>query len=374
VNILFLGKRFYTNKDALSERFGRIFHLPMEWSNAGNDVRLWLVDYHTREALDTRAGQLSIWSSPAASLRSVACLFRSLRRRPEVLVASGDCYIGLLGWLIARATRARFVFDVYDKYDAFAGYVRPLGWDLFGFLRRHADLLLFSSAPLARSLGQDPDAGGATLVPNGVDEAAFRPMPRAVCRNELGLDADAVLIGYFGGMEPDRGVADLILAIERLREAGSPARLLVCGKEHSSTPLDRDWIVHRGMVPHADMPKYVNAADVVAIPYRLSPFMDMGSSCKIAEYLMCQRPIVSTRTPNFVGNFPLQARQLGDGLCTPEDVPDLARAIDFQLREHVVVNAVPDLAWPGIAAHALSAIRASRDRAAPAGSRAGGAR
>ena len=31
-NILFLGKRFYTNKDALQERFGRIFHLPMEWA------------------------------------------------------------------------------------------------------------------------------------------------------------------------------------------------------------------------------------------------------------------------------------------------------------------------------------------------------
>ena len=374
MKVLFLGKRFYTNKDALSERFGRIFHLPLEWARSGHHVRLWLLDYHSRQQVDTREGSLSIWSSPLASLRTIAHLVGSLRLRPEVVVASGDCYISLLGWMLARATRARFVFDIYDKYDAFAGYVRPFGWDLFGFLRRHADLMLFSSTPLARSLGLDTSGAGAVLVPNGVDEAAFRALPRDACRHALGLDADAVLIGYFGGMEPDRGVADLILAVERLRASGSQAKLLVCGKAHASTPLDRDWIIFRGMVAHAEMPEYVNAADVVAIPYRLSPFMDMGSSCKIAEYLMCRRPIVSTRTPNFLGNFPVQAEQIGGGLCTPGDVDDLARAIDFQLHDAVVAQAVPDLAWPSIAARAMSLIHAQLVDAAPGAPRGGEAR
>ena len=30
--ILFLGKRFFTNKDALLERFGRVYQLPSIWA------------------------------------------------------------------------------------------------------------------------------------------------------------------------------------------------------------------------------------------------------------------------------------------------------------------------------------------------------
>jgi glycosyltransferase involved in cell wall biosynthesis len=273
-----------------------------------------------------------------------------------VVVASGDCYIGLLGWLIARLVRAKFVFDIYDKYDEFAGYRRLLGLDLFGFLRRQADIRLYPSRALAAAY--QPDAGGRPdiVVANGVDERTFHALPKAACRRQLGLDPSARMVGYFGGMERDRGVGDLVEAIELLRSRGHDIRLLVCGKQHPDTPLDRDWIIYRGMVAHDQMPVYINSADVVVVPYRTSPFMDMGASCKIAEYLMCQRPIASTRTPNFVANFPAQALELGEGLCAGCDPPDLARAIEYQLRVGQVLALPVDFSWPAIAAHALQAI------------------
>jgi len=157
-------------------------------------------------------------------------------------------------------------------------------------------------------------------------------------------------------MELDRGVGDLIAAIQLLREKKEDVRLLLCGKEHPSTPLSHDWIIYRGMVAHVEMPLYLNASNVLAIPYRASTFMDMGASCKIAEYLMCERPIVSTRTPNFVANFPLQAEELGLGLCDAENIPDLARAIDLQLHAPKLLT-VPRMGWPEIAARALNAIQ-----------------
>jgi glycosyltransferase involved in cell wall biosynthesis len=160
-------------------------------------------------------------------------------------------------------------------------------------------------------------------------------------------------------MEADRGVQDLVMAIGRLRDAGLEARLLVCGKRNAATSLEHDWIDYRGMVPHADMPMYLNAMDVLAIPYRLSPFMDMGASCKIAEYLMCERPVASTRTPNFTGNFPRQAAQLGTAMCEPENVVDLARVIRSQLERPIVASAPTEFTWPGIAARALAAIDAA---------------
>ena len=357
--ILFIGKRHYTGKDALEERFGRIFHLPMQWRRSGHDVWLWLVDYHGGVAERRRIEALPVDSTPAPGFSILGRFFRAIARyRPRTVVASGDCYIGLLGWLVARLAGARFVFDIYDKYDEFDGYVAPLGFDLFGFLQRRADLRLFASQALGRELeGQGrPGAAPAAIVPNGVDGEAFRPMDRDACRKELELETGATLVGYFGGMEPDRGVADLVEAVQRLRDRGLGVELLLCGRPDASTPLAHDWILFRGMVPHERMPQYLNATDVLAIPYRLSPLMDMGASCKIAEYLACARPVTSTSTPNLMANFPRQAQQLGEAICRPRDPADLARAIAWQLQHCVVAERPGEHLWPQIAARALEAV------------------
>jgi glycosyltransferase involved in cell wall biosynthesis len=354
--LLLLGKRHYTGKDAWAERFGRLWHLPAQWARAGVDTRLWLVDYHTRARVDAVVDGLQVDAAPLFGLRTLRLAWRALRWRPQVLVASGDAYLGLLGWVLARLAGARFVFDVYDKYDAFAGYRRPLGFDLFGFLRRRADVRLYASQALLDAYAAEGHAGVDVPVANGVDPAVFRTLPQADSQAALGLDPAARWVGYFGGMEADRGVADLVDAIDRLRADGNDVRLVVGGRRHPATDLDRPWIDYRGLVAHADMPRHLAACDVLAIPYRRTPFMDMGASCKIAEYLMCARPIVSTRTPNFTANFPEQAAALGAGLCEPADPADLARALAHQLRAAVVLSAPADLAWPAIATRALAAM------------------
>jgi glycosyltransferase involved in cell wall biosynthesis len=335
----------------------RIFHLPFEWHRSGHDLRLWLIDYHGRRVERRQIDGLPVVSTPVRGLSPWTNLVGTIARdRPHIVVASGDCYIGLLGWLVARLSGARFVFDIYDKYDEFEGYVRPLGLDLFGFLQRRADLRLFASHALAKHLGREGGSENAVVVPNGVDGERFRPMDLAQCRSQLGLEEGASIVGYFGAMEPDRGVEDLVEAVQQLRDRGLGVGLLVCGRLNPATPLDRDWISYRGMVPHDQMPLYLNAVDVLAVPYRLSPIMDMGASCKIAEYLACGRPVASTSTPNLQANFPLQAEQLGEAICRPCDPSDLARALDFQLGHQLVASRPQGNFWPSIAAEALVAV------------------
>lgn len=357
-NILFLGKRFYTNKDVLKEHFGRIFHLPNEWVKSGQKVLLWLIDYHSGSSVDTQIEGMRVVSTPVPSIAMIGVAFRAARGfRPRLIVASGDCYIGLLGWLLACITRASFVFDVYDKYDEFEGYIKPIGFDLFNFLIRRSSLHFYASRALAVRFASNASINKTQVVPNGVNIQAFRPMDMMHCREILGLQKTSTLIGYFGGMEPDRGVMDLIGAVELLRLKNANVMLLLCGKSHPSIPLHYDWIIYRGIVPHEEMPFYINASDVLIVPYRLSEFMDMGASCKIAEYLMCQRPIVSTTTPNFISNFPIQTLELGTGFCRPSDIQDMARAISYQLQHQMLVTIPSGLTWSEIAEKALDAIR-----------------
>lgn len=353
MSVLFIGKRFYTNRDALREHYGRIYQLPWHWAQSGIAARLWLVDYHSREMVSKRSGSFELVSSPVRGIdvfRRYALEMRGCGvgdSKLEVVIASGDCYIGLMGYRIARKIGARFVFDVYDKYDEFGAYRRLPGFDPLGFLLRRADVRLFASRALIEQIGSD--ARRDFLVPNGVDTQRFRQMDMLASRQALGLPEDINLVGYFGGMELDRGVDDLIVAVQKLRAEGMGIELLLGGKPRVDMNVSQPGIRFFGNVPYEHMPGMLASCDLLAIPYRRSAFMDAGASNKIAEAIACGRPIVATRTPNLLANFPAQAAQLGGLLATPGSSDDLARAIREQCTRRKLVDMPQGFEWTAIA-------------------------
>jgi glycosyltransferase involved in cell wall biosynthesis len=358
--VLFIGKRYYTHRDALRERYGRIYQLPASWAARGIATRLWLIDYHGtyRETLDDAACQLSVVSTPlrsAAWLRElVVQVMRIWRSPPELVIASGDCYIGLLAWALARLARARFVFDVYDRYDLFGAYRALPGFDPWRFLLGHADWLLFASRPLAAAC--DPSGERSVMVPNGIDPGRFRPLDRLACRAEFSLDAHATYVGYFGSLDAQRGIDDLIAAVTLLRQQGSPLRLLLAGAPRHGLDLGLPWIDYLGNLPPHRVPVAIACCDVLALPYRSSPYLDMASSCKIAEYLACARPIAATRTLNLMSNFPRQAAVLDTLLAEPGDAAGLAHSIQAQLRHPRLAPPATELDWRSIADAMASAL------------------
>lgn len=356
MRILWLAKRHYTNKDALTERFGRVYELPREWARSGTDVRLELLDYHGKAFLVVCDGSLRMASTPVKSMpRMRALVQRVAEFRPEVIVASGDCFIGLFAHWLARRNRARFVFDVYDDYRTFGGYRAFLGVNAYGFLLRHAHLVFYASRALAE---RQEYAVPMKLVPNGVNPDLFRPIEIEQARRSTGLDRSGVrYIGYFGGMDAERGVEDLITAVGILHAGNDAIRLVLCGTQRVGLPIDRPWVDFRGAVDHARIPDFINACDVVALPYRRGRIIDMASSCKIAEYLFCERPLVSTETPNLLANFPLQAAELGAAICAPANPADLARALEVQLAQGTTATQPAQHTWAAIAQDALTALQ-----------------
>ncbi|MEZ5461958.1 glycosyltransferase [Dokdonella sp.] len=355
MRILHLAKRRYTNKDALAERFGRVYQLPLYWSARNHQVELALVDYHSLQKEQVAQDGFTTHSLPILDPLSFWRLKRIARAlQPDVIVASGDCFVGLIGYHISRSACAPFVFDVYDDYSSFGSYRAFLGWNALDFLLNRADLVLYASRTLAdRHFARSK----WVLTPNGVDTEKFRPGDTATARRRIGLDGNVdTLVGYFGSMERDRGVDDLIVAVGQLHAIDSNIRLLLCGTLRPDLQPLPPWINYMGVVPHVAMPDYLNACDVLALPYRRSQMMDMGASCKIAEYLLCERPLVATHTPNFSSNFPMQAVELGPAMCSPADAADLARAISLQLQERRICSRPEDHAWPTIANNVLSSI------------------
>lgn len=350
MRILFIGKRHYTNKDALRERFGRIYQLPMQWHESGKNVALHLIDYHGDAEEQSSIDGFPVRSHPVGRIASLL----SLRQigdelQPDIVVASGDCLVGLLGLHVARRTNARFVFDIYDDYRTFGANRVFLGWDAMAFLCRRASLVTYASQVMR---GRHRYECASAIVPNGIDATRFAPIPVGDARDLLNLPAQDLFVGYFGTMAAEHGVGVLIDAIQNLRLEFPNLRLLICGKRPPATHFEQEWIIYRGVVPHTDIPTYLSACNVLALPYLHSAFLDAASSCKIAEYLACSRPIVATRTPNFVENFPEQAFQLDALLSEPGNVASLADAIRHQLINPLIVDPPSHITWQDIAARA----------------------
>lgn len=351
MRILQFAKRRYTNKDALRERFGRVYQLPLHWHRSKHEMELLLIDYRGIKTESSRQDGFPITSLPAVDPRSVPRLFSSARRfQPDVIIASGDCYIGLAAARIARSIGTRFAFDVYDDYSGFGSYSLFAGWDALGHLINGADMVLYASHALA--LHQDSSAH-KVIAPNGVDPVTFRPIPLLEARQRLGFSGETIWVGYFGSMEPDRGLDDLIAAIGTLHASDPKIRLLLCGSKGSESRRFPHWVDYHGVVSHSTMPWYLNACNVLALPYRRSRVMDMGASCKIAEYLLCGRPMVATDTPNFTQNFPVQAGELEAYISRPSDPSDLARVISLQLQAPRTASFPVEHTWESISQRVL---------------------
>ena len=333
MSILFIGKRFYTNRDAYVERFGRIYQLPYYWSKE-TPTSLWLIDYHTKEKIKDKHDLLNVISTPLISMVFFFNIIKTiLINKPKTIISSGDCYIGIFAYILAKLCRSKFVFDVYDKYDTFSGY-RNLGFEnLYQFLLKKADICFFAS----KKLQEDSEniCQKTVLVNNGVDTNHFYPRDINQSRSYFNLDKKNIYIGYFGSMEIERGIDDLIKAIDILNKENQNIYLLLGGEKRKDLDFDHSFIHYLGNVKFNIVPTAMACCNILALPYRNSDFLDNASSCKIGEYIAMKIPIAMTNANSLIYNIHLDIINK-NSLANHSDFYSLAHNIKSLLhfREH----------------------------------------
>lgn len=347
MDVLFIGKRFYTNRDAYNEKFGRIYQIP-HYISQKKTTHLWLIDYHTRKINRSNDQQLEITTTPVFSLMFLYMIFKMIFKRPKLIIASGDCYIGLLGLVLSRVIRSKFIFDVYDKYDTFAGYRNLFGINLYQLLLKTSDMCLFPSLRLLNET--DYICKKTFFMPNGIDESLFYPKDKRKARQTFELKNNDLYIGYFGSMEIERGIDDLIQATKLVRKTGIDLKILIGGTKRLDLNLDDAFIHYLGNIPFNTVSTAMSCCDLLALPYRKSSLMDNGSSCKIAEYLALHIPIVSTNNPNLVSNFNLTEKDILM-LAKCSNPHSYAQVILKQLKNPYYFQTKQDYNWSTINQH-----------------------
>lgn len=143
------------------------------------------------------------------------------------------------------------------------------------------------------------DTGKMTVIPNGFDLAAFKPNPEArrSVRDELGLSAEAQLIGLVGRFDPMKDHRNFVQAAGLLHQQRPETHFLLCGNgiDWQNDEL-RGWIEQQGIRERChllgrrdDIPRINAALDIATTSSSGEGFPNV-----IGEAMACGIPFVAT--------------------------------------------------------------------------------
>lgn len=200
------------------------------------------------------------------------------------------------------------------------------------------------------------------VLADSVDLSLFETLPsKEECRHRLGLPLDRPIVGYIGrfrtlGME--KGIPELIEAMSFLSSLNGRESLLLCvGGPMDVVPayLKRarriGVLKHRlkfvNRVPNVEVPYWIQACDVVTVPWPWIEFLAyFASPLKLFEYMAAGMPIVATDVPSIREVLrhgengwlvtPGDAKALAEGIRSLLEHPELAAQLAAQAKREAV--------------------------------------
>ena len=232
------------------------------------------------ELLALADGDVLLASKPRPTSFGLGLLARMRRPRPLVL--------DIDDWEVGFFSRS----GVWGRVGRALNVANPNGltWTwLAEKLVARADAITVASRFLERRFG-------GTLLPHVRDTDAWDPAryDRGAARERLGVGADKVVM-FLGTPRGHKGVDDLVEAVGTLGK-GVVLALVGVDPARSGTPR---WSMAShvrvtGEIPFDDVPRYLVAADVVAVPQRDTTDTLGQVPAKLFDAMALGRPIVST--------------------------------------------------------------------------------
>ena len=276
----------------------------------------------TRELLRKISGDVIYAVKPRLTSFGVGLLAEQLRETPLIVDIDDWDYQGTYNLPRWR----RLLRMARMLYDPYANQYLPLMERLIP----RADGVTVVSTLLQERFG-------GIYLPHGRDTDYLNPdrYSGATLRESWALTEHKIVM-FLGTPRPHKGLEELINALHRLPTL--PLVLVVVGAKlndsYSQKLLDigGDKVRLIGMRPFHEIPRFLAAADVVALPQWNVPFAQAQVPAKVFDAMAMARPIVATR----VGDLPKILE--GCGLVVgPGDVEALSEAIRRVILE-------PDLA------------------------------
>lgn len=348
MKIVFLAKRWYTNKDLVEDKYGRCYEIPKLLSNTeGLEVHLVCLDYHSLKRIKpVKINDGSLIIIPHTTGRGFRLLdiflyLLSVRKyvrdiNPDILIGTSDALHIIIARYLSGLTRAKLVIDLYDNYEAFSLTHLPFVYRLYKKAIRQADGITAVTSELADHIGKIKPKAMIKVIGNAVAAGFNTGRDRAGARETMKLPQQGILVGTAGDLSRKRGIDVLLQAFNLLRSESSDYYLILAGKleqgvipEHSS-----DRIIYLGELDYKYVAVLFRALDVGIINNLDNKFGNYCHPQKACEMIACQLPIVAAN----VGYMSRALKSVPGILYTPGDYKELAKAIEYQAQRKIIAN------------------------------------
>ena len=231
----------------------------------------------------------------------VMSLALGFRHRFDAVHAGRVLPEALVGWLVARLTGRPLV--IYAHGEEVTSWRQPMKRRAMAWTYRHAELVIANSEFTRNALihlGVAPER--ITLLHPGVDITRFRSgLPHDDLKSRIGLSVDEKLILSVGRLSRRKGFDQVICALPLILERGLAVRYALIGigedRDYLQALAENQGVSGRvhflGHVPTEDLPRWYNAADIVAMPNREIDGDTEGFGMVFLEAGACGKPVIA---------------------------------------------------------------------------------
>jgi glycosyltransferase involved in cell wall biosynthesis len=255
--------------------------------------------------------------TPAADLLSLWRLFRIMRHRRFTIVHTHNPKPGLIGQVAARLARVPIVVNTLHGFY-FHEHMRPAWRRLYIFLEKIAarcsDVILSQNSEDIKTAIDERICRPEQIkyLGNGIDltlfdRARLNGQQLLIKRQMLGLPENVPVVGFVGRLVEEKGILDLLAAMQVVRRVLPDVRLLIVGpqdqkKSDALTPaVVKDFslteiCVFTGL--RQDMPDLYAIMDVFVLPSHREGFprspmeaSAIGVPCIVTDIRGCRETV-----------------------------------------------------------------------------------
>lgn len=337
--------------DVIKDRYGRLYHLPLELSLLGHNVYCSCLSYRNSEILHeihstaTSHPSLLTWHSENSAflcnripiyLYKLTNIIRKMQ--PDVIIGSSDILHTILTRFLAKKTNTPYFIDLYDNYASFG--MSKLPGMISGYRKSLAESngIFTVSDTLRDHILGITSKNPVWTIESTITAGCFRPISKSESRRKLNLPMNRPLIGTAGSLSRNRGTEHLYDAFFQMKKRHPDVCLVLAGPVADNPPPDHQDIFYLGKLPHSAIPVVFNALDVAVICMKNDKFGRYAFPQKAYEILACKTPLVCAR----VGSLENLLFRYPECLYAPDDARDLTERLIEQLEKKIA----PDVSIP----------------------------
>ena len=246
---------------------------------------------------------------------------------PNIMHVSAPEFLGHWGISYARSHNIPVIASVHTRFDTYLryyglGFLEPTIIAVLRRFYRRCDAIVTPSQSMKDILQDQQMNDDVDIWASGVDIDVFRPLARSLeWRRTLDIEDEDVVVGFFGRLVMEKGIAVFCDTIDELTRRNVKLRVLVVGDGPAL-----DWFSNRlpnaifiGFQSGAALPRALASMDIL-----LNPSVTETFGIVTLEAMSCGVPVVGADAP---GTSSLIVDGVSGRLIPVDDIISFADAV-----------------------------------------------